>query len=79
MHTEAEPFWIWVEDVDSETILYYEYFLLKRQYAGEEHTLTFTIPIHDPLPPQYYVRVLSDRWMGACCACVLRMCARAAC
>jgi hypothetical protein len=46
-------------------ILYYEYFLLKRQYAGEDHSLTFTIPIHDPLPPQYYVRVMSDRWLGS--------------
>lgn len=65
VHGHAEPFWIWVEDVDGETILHHEYWLLKRQYAGEEHLLSFTIPIQDPLPPQYYVRVLSDRWLGS--------------
>ena len=31
----------------------------------EEQTLVFTIPIFDPLPPQYYVRAYSDRWLAA--------------
>jgi pre-mRNA-splicing helicase BRR2 len=65
IHGNVEPFFIWVEDVDGETILHSEYFLLKRQYATEEHVTTFTIPIHDPMPPQYFVRVVSDRWLGA--------------
>lgn len=25
--------------------------------------LAFTIPIHEPLPPQYYVRVVSEGWL----------------
>lgn len=65
VHGDAEPFWITVTDVDGETVLHYEYFLLKRQYATEEHTLVFTIPLCDPLPPQYYVHATSDRWLGA--------------
>ena len=69
IHGDAEPFWITVTDVDGETILYYEYFLLKRQYATEEHTLVFTIPLCDPLPPQYYVHAVSDRWLGAQVPC----------
>lgn len=24
-----------------------------------------TIPLTEPLPPQYYVRVVSDRWLGS--------------
>ena len=28
-------------------------------------TLVFTIPIFEPLPPQYFVRAVSDRWLGA--------------
>lgn len=24
-----------------------------------------TIPLMDPLPPQYYVRATSDRWLGS--------------
>eukprot|EP00457_Paulinella_chromatophora_P000104 gb/GEZN01000104.1/.p1 GENE.gb/GEZN01000104.1/~~gb/GEZN01000104.1/.p1 ORF type:complete len:2168 (+),score=390.44 gb/GEZN01000104.1/:405-6908(+) len=65
VHGLAEPFWIIVEDVDGETILHYEYFILKKKFASEEHSVNFTIPIFDPIPPQYYVRVLSDRWLGS--------------
>lgn len=32
-------------------------------YAEEDHVLTFTVPISEPLPPQYFVRVVSDRWL----------------
>lgn len=31
----------------------------------------FTIPIFDPLPPQYYVRVISDRWLHAEAVCAI--------
>lgn len=51
--------------MDGETILHTEYFILKRSFSTEVHNLSFTIPIFDPLPPQYYVRVISDRWMGS--------------
>ncbi len=57
IHGWVEPFWVIVEDSDSENILHFEYFLLKRQYADEEHSLAFTIPIHEPLPPQYFIKV----------------------
>lgn len=30
IHGMAEPFWIFVEDVDSEILLHHEYFLLKK-------------------------------------------------
>ena len=63
-HGVAEPFWVLVEDVDGEQLLHYEYFLLRKAYATEEHTLSFTVPLFDPLPPQYFIRVVSDRWLG---------------
>ncbi len=28
-------------------------------------TVCFTIPIWEPLPPQYWLRVVSDRWLGS--------------
>ena len=31
---------------------------------GEPQELVFTIPIFDPLPLQYFVRAVSDRWLG---------------
>jgi len=32
----------------------------------EPQELVFTIPITEPLPPQYYIRVMSDRLLGCC-------------
>ena len=58
VHGFVEPFWIIVEDSDSEYILHHQYFLLKKAYAEDEHTVTFTVPVTEPLPPQYFVKVL---------------------
>ncbi len=33
--------------------------------SGEPITLGFTIPIFEPLPPQYWVRIVSDSWLGS--------------
>lgn len=52
-----------MEDVDSEVILHHEYFLLKYKYAQDEHLVTFFVPVFEPLPPQYFIRVASDRWL----------------
>lgn len=65
VHGYVEPFWIMVEDNDGEYILHHEYFLLKKQYIEEDHTVNFTVPIYEPLPPQYFIRVVSDKWLGS--------------
>lgn len=65
VHGFVEPFWVIVEDNDGEYILHHEYFLLKKQYIDEDHTLDFTVSIYEPLPPQYFIRVVSDRWLGS--------------
>ncbi|KAJ3210004.1 DEIH-box ATPase [Dinochytrium kinnereticum] len=59
----AESFWIIVEDVDSEVILYHDMFILKQRYMEDEHTVTFTVPLFEPLPPNYFVSLVSDRWL----------------
>ncbi|KAG2647950.1 hypothetical protein PVAP13_1NG004400 [Panicum virgatum] len=65
VHGYVEPFWVIVEDNDGEYILHHEYFMLKKQYVDEDHTLNFTVPIYEPLPPQYFIRVVSDKWLGS--------------
>lgn len=65
VHGYVEPFWVIVEDNDGEYVLHHEYFMLKKQYIDEDHTLNFTVPIYEPLPPQYFIRVVSDRWLGS--------------
>ncbi|XP_064473851.1 activating signal cointegrator 1 complex subunit 3-like [Ornithodoros turicata] len=67
VHKGSEAFWIWVEDPNSDEIYHYEYFILNRKQVVKKETqnLVFTIPISEPLPPQYLVRVDSDYWLGA--------------
>ncbi|KAJ1958217.1 Pre-mRNA splicing [Linderina pennispora] len=65
VHGAAEQFWIWVEDADGERMLHSELFVLKKLYVGQEHVTEFTCALTEPLPPQYFVCVTSDRWIGA--------------
>ncbi|KAL7750398.1 Pre-mRNA-splicing helicase BRR2 [Sorochytrium milnesiophthora] len=62
-HGGAESFWILVTDVDDAVILYHDTFVLKQKYATEEHAVSFTVPLYEPLPPNYYVSIISDRWL----------------
>ncbi|XP_049883156.1 putative U5 small nuclear ribonucleoprotein 200 kDa helicase [Pectinophora gossypiella] len=65
IHGQSEAFWILVEDVDSEVVLHHEYFLLKQKYCKDEHQVKLFVPVFEPLPPQYFLRVVSDRWIAA--------------
>ena len=68
LHGRAENWWILVEDCDGEDILFHDQFLLRKDYAiaeMNEHLVEFTVPITEPMPPNYFITVLSDRWMHA--------------
>jgi len=72
LHGTVQGYWIWVEDGESETIYHHEYHLLHKKAATpksrggkpEPAVLAFTIPIKEPLPPQYWLKVMSDSWVG---------------
>lgn len=59
----VEPFWIMVTDVDDEVLLYYELVVLKFDRYREGTSFIFTVPLLEPLHPQYFVKVVSDRWL----------------
>ncbi|CDJ36578.1 uncharacterized protein EMH_0090950 [Eimeria mitis] len=63
IHGNGEVFWIIVHDVDCEQILHHEMFILPAFQGEVEHTLTFTLPVTDPIPPSYSIRAISDRWL----------------
>lgn len=65
VHGTSEAFWILVEDVDSEVVLHHEYFLLKSKFSQDEHLIKFFVPVFEPLPPQYFIRIVSDRWLSS--------------
>nr|DBA26537.1 TPA: hypothetical protein GDO54_010781 [Pyxicephalus adspersus] len=71
--TVGEPWWIWVEDPTNDHIYHSEYFLLQKKQVvmKEQQLLVFTIPIFEPLPSQYYIRAVSDRWLGAEAVCII--------
>jgi antiviral helicase SLH1 len=64
-HGASESFWVWVENSETSEIYHHEYFILSRKKLYDDHELNFTIPLSDPLPSQIYIRLISDRWLGA--------------
>lgn len=57
MHGNSQRWHIWVEDSENEHIYHTELWTLTKKMASEpSHSVSFTIPIFEPLPPQYYVR-----------------------
>jgi pre-mRNA-splicing helicase BRR2 len=63
VHGYVQLFHVIVEDVNGETILHHELFSLKSKGIEHEQTLVFTVPVLEPLPPAYFIRVISDRWL----------------
>lgn len=63
-HGAAQRWWILVEDSENDHIYHSELFMLtKRMSRGEPQKLSFTIPIFEPHPPQYFIRAVSDSWL----------------
>lgn len=66
VHGPAQDFWILVEDCDGEEVLFHDQFMLRKDYAQaevNEHLVEFTVPITEPMPPNYFISLISDRWM----------------
>ncbi|KAM1340459.1 hypothetical protein ACFX2H_038850 [Malus domestica] len=63
-HGTSQRWWILVEDSENDHIYHSELFTLtKRMAKGEPQKLSFTVPIFEPHPPQYYIRAVSDSWL----------------
>ncbi|KAI9460719.1 Sec63-domain-containing protein [Russula earlei] len=63
IHGTAETFVVMVEDVDGETILFSDSFVLRQRYAEDEHSVTITVSMLEPVPPNYYIKIVADRWL----------------
>lgn len=61
----AEGFWLWVEDSDNNRIYHQEYVLLQKRNFPDPVNLELTIPVFGTLPSQYYIRIVSDSWVGS--------------
>ena len=65
VHGGSQGFHLLIEDSDGEQILYYQYWVLKKKYAQETQYVNFIIPLIEPMPPHYYLRICSDTWLKA--------------
>jgi pre-mRNA-splicing helicase BRR2 len=54
-----------VEDADGEITLFSDSFVLRQRYVEDEHSATITVPMSEPVPPNYYIGVLADHWLHA--------------
>lgn len=65
-HGGSERWWFSVEDSENDYIYHSELFTLTKKMArGESQKISFTVPIFEPHPPQYYIRAVSDSWLQA--------------
>ncbi|KAH3683929.1 hypothetical protein WICPIJ_005129 [Wickerhamomyces pijperi] len=63
LHGNAEQFLLLVEDANGEKILYSDTFLVRRNYANQIHLLDFTVPLTTPTPPNYFITLISEKWL----------------
>jgi len=63
-HGGAEGFWLWVEDNENNRTYHSEYILFSRRNHPESTALEVVVPVFDPMPQQYYIRVVNDSWVG---------------
>ncbi|KAF2937977.1 hypothetical protein DAI22_03g087400 [Oryza sativa Japonica Group] len=64
-HGMSLRWWIIVEDSENDTIYHSELFTLMKKARGAPTKISFNVPIFEPHPPQYYIRAISDSWLGA--------------
>ncbi|CAK9312234.1 unnamed protein product [Citrullus colocynthis] len=64
-HGGSQRWWILVEDNENDHIYHSELFTLAKKKAREPQRLSFTVPIFEPHPPQYYIHAVSDSWLQA--------------
>ncbi|KAN0023819.1 hypothetical protein ACTFIV_008206 [Dictyostelium citrinum] len=67
MHGDSQPFWIWVQDNESQYIFHSEYFMLTKKIYNQTEPITLTciIPLPNPMPSQFFLHYISDRWLGS--------------
>lgn len=63
VHGNIESFLVLAEDGDGDTVLYNDIFQLRQEHAEDEHIVEFTVPISQPMPPNYFISVISEKWL----------------
>lgn len=65
IHGNSLRWFIWVEDSETERIYHSEIFNLTKFMCREgKQVVMFPVPVREPLPSQYYVKAVSESWIG---------------
>jgi activating signal cointegrator complex subunit 3 len=65
LHGNSLRWYLWVEDSENERIYHSEIFTLTKSLWREgRQCIAFPVPVKEPLPAQYYVKAISDSWIG---------------
>lgn len=64
VHGFGEPFWLWVEDMDSLDILQLERLLFRQDVTTLTSQLHVSVSHNSP-QPKVRLRLVSDKWLGA--------------
>lgn len=65
VHGNSLRWFLWVEDSENERMYHSEIFnLTKSLWREGKQVITFPVPVKEPLPAQYYVKAISESWIG---------------
>lgn len=63
-HGGALGFWFWIEDSEMDRVYHNEYVLISRRAHSLPIDLEVKVPVFQPVPSQYHIRIVSDSWVG---------------
>lgn len=69
LHGFMEPFIVIVEDTDGEKILFSTTISVRKEAVHDPHTIDFTLQLSSTqqkrLPPNFFISVISERWLNS--------------
>jgi pre-mRNA-splicing helicase BRR2 len=63
VHGFTESFTVLVEDCNGEQLLHQDQLFVRKELINKIHYLDFSVPIFESEQPNYFVTIISDRWL----------------
>lgn len=63
VHGQTQHFWLFLEDCDGDNLLHAQHFQINQH--DRDKIFEVYVSLFDPLQPVYFIRVISDKWLGS--------------